>query len=148
MQRSLYFSRLKYVRFSHVKLLALAPALTVLLFAAPASVSAQNHCTSEVLKIKGTPVTVSYCVVGTLKAEPGHETTISVSETYSSPKGSFHQTSPLAFIPGDEPSRVIEDVSLSEVGLAGNTLHLTLVMRGGSVHIEGAMLTPGAITIK
>ncbi len=106
----------------------------------------EGRCTSDVLRIKGTPVTVSYCVLGS-QPGAGPQNPVRVRETYSSSKGSFTQTSPLQFISGDDPSRVIEDVSLVGVGLTG-TLHLTLVMRGGSVHVEAAMLTPGAITIK
>lgn len=123
---------------------ALTSALVLMLGAAA---GAQNRCTSEVLKVKGTPVTVGYCVVGTVQGGAGREGAVRVAETYSSPHGSFKQTSPLAFIPGDEPSRVIEDVSLADLGITG-TLHLTLVMQGGAVHVEAAMLTPGAITIK
>jgi hypothetical protein len=53
----------------------------------------------------------------------------------------------LQFISGEEASRVIQDVPLDKVGLQG-TLHLTLVLRGGAVRVDSAMLTPGAITIK
>ena len=126
-----------------MKQIALAAALVTVVLGSPAAAQ-DGHCTSEVLKIKGTPVTITYCALGS-KAE--HEGTIQVRETYTSAKGSFTQTSPLAFIAGDDPSRVIEDISLSSVGLSG-TLHLTLVMRRGDIHIEAAMLTPGAITIK
>lgn len=122
-----------------IKPIALAPFL-LLLFCAPAGAQ-DSRCTREVLNVKGTPVTVGYCVVAS------HGESVEVSESYHSPKGSFSQTSPLAFIPGDDPSRVIEDVSLSQLGLSG-TLHLTLVMHAGAVHIEAAILTPGAITIK
>jgi hypothetical protein len=122
-----------------IKQIALA-AFLLLLLGAPAGAQG-GRCTREVLSIKGTPVTVGYCVV----ASRGDA--VEVSESYHSPKGSFSQTSPLAFIPGDDPSRVIEDVSLAQLGLSG-TLHLTLVMHAGAVHIEAAILTPGAITIK
>jgi len=122
-----------------MKQIALA-AFLALLLVAPAGAQ-DGRCTREVLAIKRTPVTVAYCVL-----RPGREAT-PVSESFSSPKGSFTQTSLLAFIPGADPSRVIEDVSLSQLGLSG-TLHLTLVMHAGAVHIEAAILTPGAITIK
>ena len=122
-----------------MKLFALAALLTALL-GAPAGAQ-DGRCTREVLPIKGTPVTVAYCVL-----RQDREGTL-VSESFNSPKGSFNQTTPLAFIPGDDPSRVIEDVSLAQLGLSG-TLHLTLIMHAGAVHIEAAMLTPGAITIK
>ncbi|GAC1499110.1 MAG: hypothetical protein NVS1B14_02430 [Vulcanimicrobiaceae bacterium] len=119
----------------------LAPALFVCLAAGAA---AQNdRCTREILHVRGTPVTVAFCVVG----GAGGEAPLQVSESYRSPRGSFGQTSSLAFIAGDQPSRVIEDVALSQLGLSG-TLHLTLVLERGKVRIEAAMLTPGAITIK
>jgi len=127
-----------------MKQLALAAALAVLLSRA-AFAQTGGHCTRETLPVKGTAVTIGYCVVGT--HGEGGERTVQVAETYSSPRGSFSQTSPLEFIAGDQPSRVIEDVALSQLGIAG-TLHLTLVLRGGAVHVEAAMLTPGAITIK
>lgn len=123
-----------------MKQIALAVSLVLALGATAAAQT--GRCTSEVLRIKGTPVTVGYCVLGTQSAS-----TVQVRETYSSPRGSFSQTAPLAFISGDDPSRVIEDVSLAQLGLSG-TLHLTLVMRGGAVRVEAALLTPGAITIK
>lgn len=72
---------------------------------------------------------------------------LALRETFSSAKGAFAQTSNLEFLAGDEPSRVIEDVALEKLGL-GVTLHLTLVLRRGAVAIEGAILTPGAITLK
>ncbi len=53
----------------------------------------------------------------------------------------------MRFIAGDGPSRVLENVELAQLGLQG-TLHLTLVYAGGAVHIESALLTPGAVTIK
>ncbi len=119
----------------------LASALFIWLAAGAA---AQNdRCTREILHVRGTPVTVAFCVVGSRHGEAP----LQVAESYSSPRGSFGQTASLAFISGDQPSRVIEDVALSQVGLSG-TLHLTLVLEGGKVRIEAAMLTPGAVTVK
>jgi len=113
------------------------------LCAAAASAQGQG-CTRETLHVRGTPVTVGYCVLGGRTQNDG---TVQVSETYSSPRGSFSQTSSLGFIGGDQPSRIIEDVALEQLGLHG-TLHLTLVRRDGKVLVEAAILTPGAITIK
>ncbi len=42
---------------------------------------------------------------------------------------------------------MIQDVPLERVGLQG-MLHLTLLLRGGTLRIDSAMLTPGALTIK
>jgi hypothetical protein len=44
-------------------------------------------------------------------------------------------------------SRVLESLDLRQVGIAG-ILHLTLAYAAGVVRVEGAMLTPGAITVK
>lgn len=107
----------------------------------------QEGCTRETLTVKGTPVSASYCVTRTSRGPSGREVSVVVAQTFSSPKGSFSQNAPLQFVAGVDPARAIEDVNLSEVGIAG-TLHLTLSYRGGLVHIDAAMLTPGAITIK
>jgi hypothetical protein len=106
-----------------------------------------GRCTHETLMVRGTPVSASYCVSEMGAAAPGRDLPVRVAETFSTPRGSFNQEVTLRFIAGEEASRVIEDVGLDRLGLEG-TLHLTLLLRGGSVHVEGAMLTPGAITIK
>ena len=124
-------------------------SLTLLLALCTVSAaSAQTgRCTRETLPIKGTPLTASYCVSGEASAPAGHDLPVQVVATYATPRGSFTQQSTLQFIAGESASRVIEDVALSRVGLDG-TLHLTLVYRGGLVHVESALLTPGAITVK
>ena len=122
--------------------LLLLPVLGTGAFAQPAP-----GCTRETLLVRGTALSVTYCVPAGPAAKRGSEATYAVAETYGSARGSFSQTSDLSFIAGDDPSRVIEDVELARVGLSG-TLHLTLVMRKNAIHIESAMLTPGAITIK
>ncbi|MGZ3496530.1 MAG: hypothetical protein ACXWNK_05575 [Vulcanimicrobiaceae bacterium] len=106
-----------------------------------------GRCTRETLAVRGTPVTVTYCVTGSTQGTPGHEVPVAVNESFSSPRGAFAQGATLQFIAGEDPSRVIEDVALDRLGLTG-TLHLTLILRGGLVHIESAILTPGAITVK
>lgn len=128
------------------KYAALSSALW-LAVAAAASAQPATRCTRETLSVPGTPVAVSYCVVGINRSADGRETIVNVQETYSSRRGSLAQTSPLSFLAGDGPSRVIEDVSLEHLGIAG-TLHLTLVMRTQRIHIEAAILTPGAIVVK
>ena len=97
--------------------------------------------------MRGTPVTASYCVSQVGPASRARDLPVRVSETYSTPHGSFAQEATLRFIAGEGASRVIEDVGLDRLGLEG-TLHLTLLLHGNQVRIEGAMLTPGAITIK
>lgn len=106
-----------------------------------------NRCTRETLAVKGTPVTVGYCVFSEASATAGHDLPVQVTESYSTSRGSFSQQSTFRFIAGESASRVIEDVALARLGLEG-TLHLTLVYRGGTVRVESALLTPGAITIK
>jgi len=124
-------------------------ALTLLLaLSVGSAASAQTgRCTRETLPIKGTPLTASYCVASEASAPAGHDLPVQVVATYATPHGSFTQQSTLQFIAGESASRVIEDVALTRVGLDG-TLHLTLVYRGGLVHVESALLTPGAITVK
>jgi len=108
---------------------------------------ADERCTRETLNVRGTPITAGYCVVSAVRSADGRETIVNVQETYGSPRGSFGQTSPLSFLAGGDPSRVIEDVSLARLGMSG-MLHLTLILRAERVQIEAAMLTPGAIVVK
>lgn len=124
-------------------LLALALALS----ASGTAWAQGGRCTRETLPVKGTPLTVSYCVSAETAAASGHDLPVAVTETYSTSRGSFSQQNTLQFIAGETVSRVIEDVALARLGLEG-TLHLTLVYRGGLVRVESALLTPGAITIK
>jgi hypothetical protein len=119
----------------------------VLALGSPASAAPAGRCTHETLMVRGTPVSASYCVSDMGAAAAGRDLPVRVLETFSTPRGSFNQEVTLRFIAGEEASRVIEDVSLERLGLEG-TLHLTLLLRGGAVHVEAAMLTPGAITIK
>ncbi len=126
--------------------IALATALALSLGAA-AQAQPAGRCTRETLNVRGTPLSASYCVVGTGTASPGRDLPVRVSESYSTPHGSWTQDVTLQFIAGEESSRVIQDLPLDKVGLQG-TLHLTLLLRGGTVHVDSAMLTPGAVTIK
>ncbi|MDQ2663436.1 MAG: hypothetical protein M3Y18_05300 [Candidatus Eremiobacteraeota bacterium] len=105
------------------------------------------RCTHEKLLVRGQALQVTYCGGHATGTPAGREMPLAVLETYATSRGSFSQNAALAFISGEDASRVIEDVALDRVGLTG-ILHLTLVLRGGMVHIESAILTPGAITIK
>ena len=125
---------------------ALAPALALLAGSA-VSAATGNRCTRETLTVREVPTTATYCVAEGGLSAAGHELPVHVIETYSTPRGSFTQAAVLRFIAGEDPSRVIADVPLERAGLQG-TLHVTLVLRRGLVHIEGAMLTPGAILVK
>jgi hypothetical protein len=125
-----------------------AAAALVVAAALPTAASAQQHCSQETLSVHGTPVTIGYCVNATIRSGAGEEIQVPVQASYSSPGGSFARPEDLRFISGEGTSRVVENLALAPLGLAGQTLHLTLVYSGGTVHVEGALLTPGAITIK
>jgi len=122
-----------------------ALAFTALGFGAA---SAQDGCTRETLIVRGTPVAIGYCVEGAERTTPTGEVALPVSATYSAPGGSAGGKLLLRFVAGEGSSRTVQDLPLDGLGLAGQTLHLTLVYAGGLVHIEGALLTPGAITVK
>lgn len=97
--------------------------------------------------MRGTPVTIGYCVDGAVRSAGGDEIVVPTVASYGAPGGSFSRTRRLHFVAGEGVSRVIENLDLARLGLAG-TLHLTLAYSGGLIHVEGALLTPGAITIK
>lgn len=103
-------------------------------------------CTLETLQVEGAPVSVDYCVSGVPRSN-GSEVMVSVAATYSAPGGTLRRTTLFRFLAGEGVSRVLESVDLTKVGLTG-TLHLTLAYSRGLVRVEGALLTPGAITIK
>jgi hypothetical protein len=117
-----------------------------LLAALPIAASAQNHCSRETLGVRGTPVTISYCVAG-VPQRSGSETALAVAATYSAPAGQFNRNTTMRFVEGEGPSRILENVDLAPLGITG-TLHLTLTYGAGTVRIESALLTPGAIVVK
>ncbi|MEO6836332.1 MAG: hypothetical protein ABI231_10570 [Candidatus Tumulicola sp.] len=123
--------------------LAFAGAATVLSCAA----AAQARCTQETLNVRGTPVTLGYCVAGPPRANGADEIVVPVSASYASPGGSFGRQRELHFVAGENASRILESLPLNRLGMTG-VLHLTLVFAGGLVRVEGALLTPGGITIK
>ncbi len=104
-------------------------------------------CTQETLDVRGTPVTIGYCISGAARSAGGDEIVVPTVASYGAPGGSFSRARQLHFVAGEGVSRVIENLELARLGLTG-TLHLTLAYSGGLVHVEGALLTPGAITIK
>ncbi len=97
--------------------------------------------------MRGAPVAIGYCVRGTPTLTASQELAVPVTATYSAPGGSFSRAVELHFVAGERVSRVLENLNLRPLGIEG-TLHLTLAYAGGVVRIEGAMLTPGAVTIK
>lgn len=108
---------------------------------------ADPGCTQETLSVQATPVTIAYCVSGAPRANGAEELIVPVSATYSGPGGMLRRSSELHFMAGERVSRVLESLDLARVGLSG-TLHLTLAYSRGVVRVEGALLTPGAITVK
>jgi hypothetical protein len=110
-------------------------------------VAAAPACTQETLDVRGTPVTIGYCVNGAPHSTAGDELIVPIVASYGAPGGSFSRSSDMHFVAGEGVSRIIESVDLTRLGMAG-TLHLTLAYSDGRVRIEGALLTPGAITIK
>jgi hypothetical protein len=119
----------------------------VLLAAVVRPAAAAPACTQETLVVRGTPVTIGYCIEGAARSAGGDEIVVPAVASYGAPSGSFSRVRQLHFVAGEGVSRVIENLDLSRLGLTG-TLHLTLAYSGGLIHVEGALLTPGAITIK
>jgi hypothetical protein len=104
-------------------------------------------CSQETLTVEGAAVSLAYCVAGPVRANGSQEVIVPVNAVYSAPGGTLRRSNELHFIAGEGVSRVIESLDLTKLGLAG-TLHLTLAYARGAVRVEGALLTPGAITIK
>lgn len=120
--------------------------MTGVLLAAAAPAAAATPCTQQMLSVEGSPVTIGYCVSGAPRLA-GSEVVVPVAASYSAPHGALRRTMELHFIAGEGVSRVIQSLDLTTLGLTG-TLHLTLAYSRGVVQVEGALLTPGAITIK
>lgn len=92
-------------------------------------------------------MSIGYCVNGRPRSNGEEEVIVPVTATYSARGATLRSPIDLHFIAGESVSRVLESLDLTKLGLAG-TLHLTLAYSGGLVRVEGALLTPGAITIK
>jgi hypothetical protein len=122
-------------------------AIFIALAASTVAAWAATACTQETLTVESTPVTIAYCITGQPRANGAEEIVVPVSETYSAPNGRLQRTIELHFLADERVSRVLETLDLAKVGLTG-TLHLTLAYSRGLVQVEGALLTPGAITIK
>jgi hypothetical protein len=106
-----------------------------------------SPCSQATLSVSGKPLAISYCVSGALRANGAAEVIVPVTLTYSAPGGSMRRSEELHFLSGEGVSRVLQSLDLTPVGLTG-TLHLTLDYSRGVVQVEGALLTPGAITVK
>ncbi|MFY9884954.1 MAG: hypothetical protein WAL67_10210 [Candidatus Cybelea sp.] len=124
--------------------------LTIFIVAAAGTVrlaTAAPPCTQEALTVEGAPVAVGYCVSGVVRSNGSDELVVPVAASYSGPRGALRLSLQLHFIAGERVSRVIQSLDLTKLGLTG-MLHLTLAYSSGQVRLEGALLTPGAITIK
>lgn len=132
----------------------LAPLAFALLIGATASSAAAASCSTDTFTIDGSAVTLEICLAvapdpavgrhgSALKAAPAV-----LDETFSV-KGQppLARALPLDAVPSDEPSRTIDDAPLQKLGIA-RTLHLTIVVRSSGVHLEHALLVPGALTLK
>jgi hypothetical protein len=118
-----------------------------IILAATTALAAADPCTQEVLRVQGVAVTIGYCINGVPRADGGDEVIVPVTEAYAAPGGTIRRLRQLHFVAGEGTSRVLESLDLTQLGLSG-TLHLTLAYSRGVVQVEGALLTPGAITIK
>ncbi|HEY3675450.1 MAG TPA: hypothetical protein VGK84_05620 [Candidatus Tumulicola sp.] len=113
----------------------------------PVPAAAPQSCTQEPLRLEGTTVTAIYCVIGTPRSDGADEQAVPVSETFRTPGATFQRTATLRFVSGESTSRIMDRLDLAPLRLSG-VLHLTLAFAGGAVRVEGALLTPGGITIK
>jgi hypothetical protein len=109
--------------------------------------TAAEQCTQESLSVEGRAVSIGYCISGPLRSNGADEVLVPVAATYAASGTTLRLPIQLHFIAGESISRVLESLDLTKLGLTG-TLHLTLAFSHGLVHVEGALLTPGAITIK
>lgn len=108
---------------------------------------AAEQCTQESLTVEGHAVSIGYCISGPLRSNGADEILVPVTATYAASGTALRLPIQLHFIAGENVSRVLESLDLTKLGLTG-TLHLTLAFAHGLVRVEGALLTPGAITIK
>lgn len=128
-------------------ILIAAAAISTVSAASTARGATAPQCTSETLGVQGTPVTIAYCVTGPPRSTGTQEIVVPVIGTFSATGRSVSNTGELHFLSGERVSRVLQSLDLTTLGLQG-TLHLTLAYAQGLVRVEGALLTPGAITIK
>jgi len=129
-----------------MRLLLVAAAILTLFSPNALPASAQEQCSRDELRIRGTAVAVDLCAAAAPVAA-GSVVTMRLTTTYASGGHSFTHASDVRFISGAGPARALESVDLQPVGVTG-ILHLTLLYAGNLVTIEHAMLTPGALTIR
>ncbi|GAC1299747.1 MAG: hypothetical protein NVSMB19_04750 [Vulcanimicrobiaceae bacterium] len=126
---------------------SLASGLAVLAGLPLAATAAPAGCSSDAFVVKGAALVVELCAVATTP-HPGSKSPVTVTETITA-KGQPALVRKVALDAalGDEISRTIDDAPLQALGIAG-TLHMTLAYKSGAVHLEHALLVPGAIALK
>ena len=129
---------------STIRVCSAAIAVALLM---PAASFAQAGCTQDVLTLRGTPVTVAYCVDGPVRSIGPDEIAVPVYATFTTPSVTFSRRRQLHFFAGERVSRVVDNLRLERIAMSG-VLHLTLSYTRGVVLLEGALLSPGGITIK
>jgi hypothetical protein len=127
-----------------MNVLRLTAVLTLL---ATSAAGAQPACSNLTVSVRGTPLTVGFCLSGAATNAANGVTTVSLEATYATKGHSMVQRSSVRFITGVGPARALDSVNLAPVGIDG-TLHMTLLYSGNQVSMEHALLTPGAVTVK
>ena len=121
---------------------------TMVAVALPAAAAAPA-CTPETLSVEGTPVTVGYCVSGPLRATASRRDRRSGrGDLLGAGTASCGAHPSCTFSPERAISRVLESLDLTQAGHDRNAAPDARLHRAGAVRVEGALLTPGAITIK
>ncbi len=125
--------------------LVLAAALAA---ATPAAPRGAESCSNDAFSVDGHALAVQICAPAAAPVpEKGKRAIVSLRETVSSGGVSFVRSTTFEYLPGAESSRTIDDVPLSGLGIA-KTLHLTIGFKPGDVHLEHALLIPGAVPLK
>lgn len=124
-------------------------AVTIALLGTVPAGAQGDACSRDTLTVDGSPVEVTLCVPPSPVARKGEgkAVSVSVSETFAAGGATFSRSVPLDFLEGSETSRTIDDVPLHKLGIK-KALHLTIAYRAGTVHLEHAMLVPGAVSLK
>ncbi len=100
-------------------------------------------CSTDAVTIDATPVTITLCAT---KSAPQ---TVTVSETFASKSATMNHATTIDVLPGETSSRGIDDVPLAQLALANaKSLHITMHYKAGTITLEHALLSPGAVPLK
>jgi len=121
-------------------------ALTSGLLAAttPSASVAETGCSSDVFAIDGSSVSLAICASDAPKT--ASKTVVTERFVVKNMPDLVRELA-LDRLPGADSARAIDDVSLEKLGIS-RTLHLTVALKGGTVHLEHALLIPGAVALK